>query len=104
MIINYVSAVESNYISFKVVDLDTTRDYENKTSADYLELTALLEEIVMNITGDILSVQLVDVRLDLCYQFLSHIYNVEHNSVSMSLSVVFFGILSIHRNLASVFF
>ncbi|XP_035689726.1 uncharacterized protein LOC118425018 [Branchiostoma floridae] len=55
--------VESNYISFKVVDLDPTKDYDNKTSADYLELTALLEELIRNITGDILSVQLVDVRL-----------------------------------------
>ncbi|XP_078573089.1 uncharacterized protein LOC144859950 [Branchiostoma floridae x Branchiostoma japonicum] len=59
----YCEVVESNYISFKILDLDPTKDYENKTSADYLELTELLEELVRNITGDILSVELFDVRL-----------------------------------------
>ncbi|XP_035689727.1 uncharacterized protein LOC118425019 [Branchiostoma floridae] len=56
-------AVESNYISFKILNLDPTKDYENKTSLDYLELTAVLEELVRNITGDILAVDLIDVRL-----------------------------------------
>ncbi|XP_035689728.1 fibrillin-2-like [Branchiostoma floridae] len=59
----HCEAVESNYISFKILDLDPTKDYDNKTSADYLELTELLEELVRNITGDILSVELFDVRL-----------------------------------------